>query len=485
MIFFSQKFTRLMSFLAVTSILILSIATPFTYFFLEYQDGNKRAAFYSKKYAMKFKQAIQENPEYWQLNIEKFIEIFADIESGDGIEAIEVYDNALQLIHREALLEPSMLSIRQTAQIRYNNQLYGSVIIYASLAHIIHTTVILICLFSITTFIVLKLHQTNQKNKNEIATRKKIESILKQSEEELTIKNKELVCALEAVKHTQDKLIQQEKLAGIGQLAAGIAHEINTPLGFVTGNVEMLEEYFAVFSSVLKLQADFTTIEPLYKENIDQGIKKERERELTFILDDLPELFRDTLEGLNRINKIVKGIQIYAHIDQQRTFEQYDLIKGLHSMLLMAQNKIKPYATIEEQLQNIPTIEAVGEEINQVLLNLIINAAHAIKEKALAKMGVIKISIWHEKEFVYCAIEDNGSGIIPANLNSIFNPFFTTKTVGQGTGMGLSISYDIIANRHNGEILVESSQGNGAKFTVKLPIKHDLTRVLGSDTKIS
>lgn len=126
-----------MSFLAVTSILILSIATPFTYFFLEYQDGNKRAAFYSKKYAMKFKQAIQENPEYWQLNIEKFIEIFADIESGDGIEAIEVYDNALQLIHREALLEPSMLSIRQTAQIRYNNQLYGSVIIYASLAHII------------------------------------------------------------------------------------------------------------------------------------------------------------------------------------------------------------------------------------------------------------------------------------------------------------------------------------------------------------
>lgn len=477
-IFVSKQFTRFMKLLAVGSTLMLSVATPFTYFFLEYQDGNQRAAFYGKKYAMKFQQAIQENPEYW-LNIEKFIEIFADIEIGDGIEAIEVYDNELHLLYQETLLEPSILSIHQTTQIRYNNQLYGSVTIYGNLAHIINTTVILLCVFSITTFVVLKLHQTNQKIENEIVTRKEIESILRKSEEELMIKNKELAQALETVKHTQNKLIQQEKMAGIGQLAAGVAHEINTPLGFVIGNVEMLEEYFIAFNSVFNQYRELrsvSTIEQLsFKEKMDQAMGEEKESELEFILDDLPKLFRDTLEGLNRMNKIVKGMRLFSHIDQRRAFEQYDLINGLHSMLLMAQNEIKHYATVEKQLQNIPTIEAVGDEINQVLLNIIVNAAHAIKGKNGGETGVIKISIWNDKEFVYCAIKDNGAGIMPADMSSIFNPFFTTKAVGQGTGMGLSISYDIIVNRHNGEILVESSQGNGATFTVRLPIKHDLT----------
>lgn len=479
-IFLSKQFTRFMKLLAVGSTLMLSVATPFTYFFLEYQDGNKRAAFYSKKYAIKFKQVIQENPESWQLNIEKFIEIFADIESSDGIEAIEVYDNELRLLYRETLLEPSMLSIHQTSKIRYNNQLYGSVIIYGNLAHIINTTLILLCVFAIITFIVLKFQQTNQKIENEIVTRKEIENILKKSEEELMIKNKELVQALETVKHTQNKLIQQEKMAGIGQLAAGVAHEINTPLGLVTGNIEVLEEYCIAFNSLFnqyrELGTDFSAIKRLpFKERTDQIMGEEIERELEFILDDLPTLFRDTLEGLNRMNKIVKGMRLFSHINQQRAFERYDLINGLNSTLLMAQNEIKYFATVEKQLQYIPPIEAVGEEINQVLLNIIVNAAHAIKGKDSEEKGVIKISIWSDMEFVYCAIKDNGAGIMPENLSSIFNPFFTTKAFGEGTGMGLSISYDIIVNGHNGEILVESSQGNGATFTVKLPIKHDCT----------
>jgi signal transduction histidine kinase len=468
LMFLAKRFTQFMKPLAVGSILMLSVATPFTYFFLEYQDGNKRAAFYGKKYAMKFKQAIQENPEYWQLNIEKFIEIFSDIESDDGIEAIEVYDNELQLLHRETLLEPSLLSIHQTAKIRYNNQLYGSVIVYGNLTHVIHTTVVLLCLFSMTTFIVLRLYQTNQKNENEIAIRKEIESALKKSKKELRIKNEELVRALETVKQTQNKLIQQEKMAGIGQLAAGVAHEINTPLGFVTGNVEILEEYCIAFSSVLSQYRELGT---------GLEIREERERELTFILDDLPELFRDTFEGLNRMNKIVKGMRLYSHMDQQRGFEEYDLIKGLHSTLLITQNEIRPYATVEKQLKNVPPIEAMGDEINQVLLNIIVNAVQAIKEKDSGEKGVISISTWDDKEFVYCRIKDTGAGIRPADLSSIFNPFFTTKAVGQGTGMGLSISYDIIVNRHQGEILVESSQGNGATFTVKLPIKHDFVSV--------
>lgn len=469
--FLSKHFTQCMKILAVGSIVMLSVATPFTYFFLEYQDGNKRISFYAKKYAIKFKQAIQENPEYWQLNIEKFVEIFADIESSDGIEAIEVYDNESHLLYKETLLKPSMLSIHQTAKIRYNNQRYGSVIVYGNLTHVFNNTLTLLCLFLLMTFVVLKLYQNNQKIQNEIVTRKEIESILKKSEAELMTKNQELVRLVETIKYAQNKLIQQEKMAGIGQLAAGIAHEINNPLGFVTSNIEMLEEYFAAFSIVLNQHREQQL--PC-KEKIDQV---NEEKELEFILNDLPDLFRDTFEGLNRMNKIVKGMRLFSHIDQQRVFEQYDLIHGLHSTLLIAQNEIKPFVTVEKRLKNIPTIEAVGDEINQVLLNIIINAVQAIREKDSEK-GIIKISTWDDAEFVYCTIEDNGAGIMHENLNSIFNPFFTTKAIGKGTGMGLSISYDTIVNRHNGEILVESSQGCGAVFTVKLPIQHDPIRAI-------
>jgi signal transduction histidine kinase len=465
--FLSKHFTKCIKLLAVGSIVMLSVAAPFTYFFLEYQDNNERTSFYAKKYAIKFKQAIQENPEYWQLNIEKFVEIFADIESSDGIEAIEVYDNELHLLYKETLLKPSMLSIHQTAKIRYNNQRYGSVIVYSNLTHVFNNTLTLLCLFLLMTFVVLKLYQNNQKIQNEIVTRKEIESILKKSEAELMAKNQELVRLVETIKYAQNKLIQQEKMAGIGQLAAGIAHEINNPLGFVTSNIEMLEEYFAAFSIVLNRHREQQL--PC-KEKIDQVSE---EKELEFILNDLPDLFRDTFEGLNRMNKIVKGMRLFSHIDQQRVFEKYDLIHGLHSTLLIAQNEIKPFVTVEKRLKNIPTIEAVGDEINQVLLNIIINAVQAIREKDSEEKGIIKISTWDDAEFVYCAIEDNGAGIMHENLNSIFNPFFTTKTIGKGTGMGLSISYDTIVNRHNGEILVESSQGCGAVFTVKLPIHHD------------
>jgi signal transduction histidine kinase len=467
-----------MKLLALGSMLMLSLATPFTYFFLEYQDGNEKAAYYARKYALKFQQAIQENPEYWQLNIEKFIEVFADIKGGDGVEAIEVYDNELRLLHRETLLEPAMLSIHQTAQIRYNNKLYGSVIIHGNLVYIISNTIILLCLFSMMSFVVIKLHNTNQKSQDEIISQKEIERILRMSKEELAEKNRELTRALETVTHTQNQLIRQEKWVGIGQLAAGVAHEINNPLGFVTGNVEMLEEYFIAFSSVLaqyrELRSDFATIEHLpFKDKIDQVIREEAEKDLDFIMEDLPELFRDTVDGLKRMSKIITGMRLFSRIDQQRVFEQYDLINGLRSTLLMAHNEIKHYATVEKRLNNIPVIEAVGGEINQVLLNLLVNAVQAVKARDSEDTGVITISTWHDETFVYCAIEDSGVGIMPANLDDIFDPFFTTKAVGQGTGMGLSISYDIIVNRHNGEIWVESSQDKGAKFTVKLPIRHE------------
>lgn len=296
-----------------------------------------------------------------------------------------------------------------------------------------------------------------------------------QMNENLQQKNTELTTALKIIRQTQNQLIQQEKLAGIGQLAAGVAHEINNPLGFVTGNVEMLEEYFSVLSDALAKYREIPlTIATSDKRCLNEAIAEinqyEAKKDLDFILDDLPELFHDTIDGLNRMNKIVKGMRSVYRSKQPRVLGKYNLIDGLESTLLVANNEIKPYACVEKQLQPIPVIEAVGDEINQVLLNLIVNAAQSIKAKTSRKTGVITICTWYDDHFIYCSCKDNGSGIEPENLKHVFNPFFTTKPVGQGMGMGLSISYDIIVSRHNGDISVESIPGKWAKFTIKLPI---------------
>ncbi|MBP2626508.1 MAG: sensor signal transduction histidine kinase [Firmicutes bacterium] len=324
-----------------------------------------------------------------------------------------------------------------------------------------------------------ELRHNNQEIQKEITYRKRIESILQSSQEELIQKNDELTIALETVKSTQNHLIQQEKLAGIGQLAAGVAHEINNPLGFITNNLETLEQYYTAFNSILaeyqELGSSITFADDRQiSKKMNQILRLEEEHELDYILHDLPELFRDTNEGLNRMSKIVKGIGAFSRVDQEKVFTQYDLHKGLENTLLIARNEIKYNAVVEKILGEIPTVEAMGSEINQVLLNIIVNAVQAIKEKNGEKKGEIRILTWHDEQFVYCAIEDNGIGISSENLNHIFNPFFTTKPIGQGTGMGLSISYDIIVNRHHGEIEAESCSGVGTKFTIKLPIKHEL-----------
>ena len=317
---------------------------------------------------------------------------------------------------------------------------------------------------------------TNQELHHEVVERKRIESILKISEEELIQKNIQLATALQDIEVAQDRLIQQGKLAGIGQLAAGVAHEINNPLGFITGNVEALEQYFAAFSSVLAQYRELgssmiATDDTQITERVNQVVKFEKEQELEYILADLPDLFRDTNEGLKRMSKIVKGVRLFSRTDREQVFEQYDLNELIKNTLLVADNEIKNYATVEERLGDIPMIETLGGEINQVLLNLIVNGVQAIKEKDSGKMGIIRITTWCDIEFVYCAIEDSGIGVADATMKDIFNPFFTTKPAGQGTGIGLSISYDIIVNRHHGEILVVSNPGQGAKFTIKLPVK--------------
>ncbi len=329
-----------------------------------------------------------------------------------------------------------------------------------------------------------ELRFANLELENEIAERNRMESRLILSEEELRRKNTQLAKALQDIRRVQASLIQQEKLAGIGQLAAGVAHEINNPLGFITGNIEALEQYFnalsLVFAQYRELRAEIAagaTMQSIIA-RVDQIGRLETKQDLDYVFADIPDVFRDTSGGLSRMSKIVKGMRLFSRVDQQQIFERYDLNLGLENTLLVAHNEIKHSAIVERNYGQIPLIEAIGGEINQVLLNLVFNAVYAIREKHRGQNGLMKLSTWHDEEFVYCAIEDNGVGISTENINHIFNPFFTTKPVGQGTGMGLSISYEIIVNHHHGEIKMESHLGEGTTFIVKLPIKHDLLETL-------
>jgi signal transduction histidine kinase len=311
-----------------------------------------------------------------------------------------------------------------------------------------------------------ELLHSNAVLQREIGERKRVESVLQAAKEELSRKNGELTEALNMIEQTQKEMIRQEKLAGIGQLAAGVAHEINNPLSFVTGNVETLEKYFAAFRAILVRYRELRARMP---HDAAPAELKKADQGLDFMLDDLPELFRDTAEGLNRIGRIVRGMRVFSHVDRRPAFARYDLHEGLESALLMAHNEIKHSAAVDKRFGAVPEIEAVGGEINQVLLNLIVNAAQAVKAKG--GMGTIRIATWADGEEAFCSVEDDGVGISPEHIGNIFNPFFTTKPVGQGTGLGLSISYDIVVNHHGGDIMVESTAGRGSKFTVRLPIR--------------
>ncbi|MFA9465055.1 MAG: sensor histidine kinase [Velocimicrobium sp.] len=292
-------------------------------------------------------------------------------------------------------------------------------------------------------------------------------------ERSIDISSREYQESIEASHKLQLQLIQNEKMAGIGQLSAGIAHEINNPLGFIQSNIETLNNYMNRVQDAYQLNkrmiddTDSFQLEELRQEC--QKVKKFiKANKLEYVFDNLSDIMTETLSGLTRINEIVNSLLGFSRQSLDAELVEYDMNKGIKDTVTIANNEIKYHAKLVEKLEDIPIITVYSGEINQVILNLIVNAAYAIKSKG--KQGTITVHTYSDTDYVYCEISDDGVGIPEAITKKIFEPFFTTKPVGSGTGLGLSISYDIIVNKHHGQIMVDSTMGEGTTFIIKLPL---------------
>jgi two-component system NtrC family sensor kinase len=264
------------------------------------------------------------------------------------------------------------------------------------------------------------------------------------------------------LKDAQARVIQQEKMASIGQLAAGVAHEINNPMGYITSNMNTLSKYAKRLARLIELQ------EAVIANGANEASRTELEEmrsrdKIDYVLKDFDDLIAESLEGAERVRKIVQDLKSFSRADSHEPVP-CDINDCLHTTANIVHNEIKYVATLEMNLTELPPVVCHPQQISQVLMNLLVNAAHAIE-----KQGAITIATSHDDQWVSIRISDTGKGIPKEIRKRIFEPFFTTKEVGKGTGLGLAISLDII-NRHGGELSVESEAGRGTTFTIRLPL---------------
>jgi len=281
--------------------------------------------------------------------------------------------------------------------------------------------------------------------------------------------NDELTRLNAKLKHAQDQLMQSEKLASIGQLAAGVAHEINNPVGYVFSNFGTLEKYLADLFRVL---AAYEQAEGELAGS-PAGVKLaalRAEIELDYLKEDVPALMNESREGIKRVRKIVQDLKDFSHVDAKQDWEWTNLHQGIDSTLNIVNNEIKYKAEVIKLYGELPDVQCLPSEINQVFMNLLVNAAHAVDKTR----GTITIRTGTLGEHAWVEIEDDGCGIPKENLSRIFDPFFTTKPVGKGTGLGLSLSYGVV-QKHGGKLEVDSEPGRGTRFRMTIPVRRTET----------
>ncbi len=294
--------------------------------------------------------------------------------------------------------------------------------------------------------------------------------LLSAMEQQISQSSADLNRAYQQLSSSQAQLVQSEKMAALGQMVAGVAHEINTPLGYVNNNIEMVREFFAQMQFIVQAHEQLanTLLAPNTSdidvaESLAALDDAKSDMDLTQWFMDLDTLFNDTFYGVEQISELVTGLKDFSRVDQAVT-DNVSLNDCIDNALLIARNTLKYKVEVIKRLENIPKIRCTASQINQVLLNLFTNASQAIKDK-----GYLLIKTWSDASSVYVSVQDTGCGISPENLSRIFDPFFTTKPVGEGTGLGLSITFKII-QQHGGSVRVVSEVGKGSRFVIALPL---------------
>ena len=287
------------------------------------------------------------------------------------------------------------------------------------------------------------------------------------AEEALKKEKAEQLVLINRLEEAHNQLLQAEKMASIGQLAAGVAHEINNPIGFVNSNLGVLQNYV---QKLLNLVGAYEKYEPeLSTESIEALNALKQETDLGYLRDDISDLLSESLGGLQRVKRIVQDLKDFSHISDSEMLWA-NLEDGLESTLNVVWNELKYKAEVVKDYGKLPEVECIPSQLNQVFMNLLVNAAQAIQEH-----GKITLRTRQEDDNVRIEIADTGCGIPQEIINRIFDPFFTTKPVGTGTGLGLSITHGII-RKHNGRIDVSSEPGKGTTFSITIPIHQPQSR---------
>lgn len=311
----------------------------------------------------------------------------------------------------------------------------------------------------------------------DITAVKKAEAALRQREQELTQKNQQLQETLEQLQKTQAQLIQTEKMSSLGQLVAGVAHEINNPISFINGNITHAKEYIQQLLEMLQLyQKEYPHPTPLIQEEIEAI-------ELDFVIQDLQKLLDSMQIGSDRIRNIVLSLRNFSRLDEAE-MKAVDVHSGIDSTLMILQNRLKAkpdnsQIQIIKEYAQLPVIECYAGQLNQVFMNIITNAIDALEELYVNNQESscnLQITIRTElldSDWVAIEITDNGVGMSQEIQQRLFDPFFTTKVVGKGTGLGMSISYQIVTEKHQGQLRCISSIGEGATFIIEIPIRQN------------
>lgn len=297
-------------------------------------------------------------------------------------------------------------------------------------------------------------------------------------EQQVSQRTAELTDALKQLQDSHLQLVQSEKMATLGQLVAGVAHEINNPLNFIHCNLEHIEEYTQTLLNFVELYQKY------YPNPVDEIQKQAQENDLEFLQKDIIKTLSSMKIGTQRIQEIVRSLRNFSRMDEAE-FKAVDIHQGIDSTIMILQHRLKaksghPEIAVIREYGKLPLVECYAGQLNQAFMNIVANAIDALEEMNSHRSyqeiqdnpGYIKINTSVvDSESVQIAISDTGPGIPEQIQQCIFNPFFTTKSMGKGTGMGMSISYQIITKKHNGKLEYFSTPGKGTKFVIEIPIR--------------